>query len=285
MSDLSPHYEFAHRTLPRLVHDQPERFEQLLNASPPLGELWKGASLAIHRIQVKGVGSAIIIEMPPPTAPAEAFMVAVVKTTPWRYITLERTRPEFGEPSMLGEWTSTSRSGLGPGPEPTLSAFAAALASLEAATVGFDPLDLQPTIEDLRQVQSGQPVTMSLMKFVSCHACLLQAARPEGALGLGWWNFIKRRRLRRLFPILVLRLLGHRLVQIHPDQFEQIGLALSGNALRFGIEAAFIPEDEDPVPEAAALACQLIGVNQQDAHRLLADYSASLARSVASLNG
>ncbi|MGE0491060.1 MAG: hypothetical protein AB7S38_17770 [Vulcanimicrobiota bacterium] len=283
MSELSSHYEFAHRTLPRLVHDQPERFEQMLCSIPPLAEVWKGAPLAVHYLEVDGVGPAIIIKMPPPSAPAEAFMVAVLKTTPWRYITLERTRPEFGEASMLGEWTSTSRSGLGPGPEPSLEAFSAALAELESPAVGFNPLDLQPSLDEVRQVQSGRPVSMSVMRFVSCHALLLQADSPR--LGLRWWNFVKRRRARVLFPALCLQLLGHHLLRAYPNRFEEIGLAVSGNALRFGVEATFLPEDEDPTPAATATLTHGLQLAPDLAGRLVLEYSTRFANSVANLGG
>lgn len=283
MSELSSHYEFAHRTLPRLVHDQPGRFEQMLCSTPPLAEIWKGAPLTVHYLDIDRVGPAIIIEMPPPSAPAEAFMVAVLKTTPWRYITLERTRPEFGEASMLGEWTSSSRSGLGPGPEPSLEAFGAALAELESPTVGFNPLDLQPSLDEVRQVHSGRPVSMSVMRFVSCHALLLQAEPPR--LGLRWWNFVKRRRARALFPALCLQLLGHHLLRAHPDRVEEIGLAVSGNALRFGVEATFFPQDEDPAPAATATLTRGLDLDPDLAGRLVLEYSSRFANSVANLGG
>ncbi len=92
--------------------------------------------VTVHCGRVGNYPSAVL-QMPPPVGTTEAYFVAVValvdttgeppadiENIPARFFTLEKGISfDESERTVLGEWTDTTHSNYGTGPEPTVSAF------------------------------------------------------------------------------------------------------------------------------------------------------------------
>ncbi|MER8188282.1 hypothetical protein [Kitasatospora sp. NPDC094015] len=146
------HYRFAHRVLADLARDPGPR---MLDADPEydfvpgLVSLWKdfGERLpAADRLPSDGLRAnlfllgphrLLVVELPRPAAPAEAYFTAVVQpggADHCRYFTLElAVNPFTGETyTVLGEWADGSHLNLGPGPASDLSGFLTAVVDVLA---------------------------------------------------------------------------------------------------------------------------------------------------------
>ncbi|MGV9266223.1 hypothetical protein ACWDRR_16345 [Kitasatospora sp. NPDC003701] len=146
------HYRFAHKVLAGLARDLGPK---MLDAVPPQGfgaglvSLWGdfGGSLpAGDRLPSDGLDANLItlgphrllvVVLPRPAAPAEAYYTAVVQPAGadhCRYFTLEHAVDPFtGEPyTVLGEWADGSHLNLGSGPAPGLATFLEAVVALLA---------------------------------------------------------------------------------------------------------------------------------------------------------
>jgi hypothetical protein len=142
------HYMYAHRVLPSLFFQDPERFLEILKKEgiPFLRFFWDklGSSLdagdthPMHGVnyetRVLENGTVItLIELPKPEHVTEAYFVALVfrplgasGESIQRYFTLEYGMSLFesGERSVLCEWTIDNRHvNYGDGPEPASQAF------------------------------------------------------------------------------------------------------------------------------------------------------------------
>ena len=156
------HYSFTHVVLRKAAFDKPAHAVTKL-ASPEAGDmlndLWSEveavcdlhgqpiridpADILIHKLRV-GDFPCTLFEMPTPACPTEAFMVALVLTidlanadrefesAPMRYFTLELAKSENREiTTVIGEWfADESHQTHGPGPEPQVELFAAAITRL-----------------------------------------------------------------------------------------------------------------------------------------------------------
>ncbi|MFD8783652.1 hypothetical protein [Kitasatospora sp. NPDC059599] len=143
------HYRFAHLVLPGLARD---RGPHLVDGDPDrdvaaeLAALWDDFGKQLpdaERLPSDGLrGSRItlgahrllVVVLPRPAAPAEAYYTAVVQpegTGHCRYFTMEHAvNPFTGEPyTVLGEWADGSHLNLGSA-EPGLSAFLAAVVTV-----------------------------------------------------------------------------------------------------------------------------------------------------------
>ncbi|MEU9045943.1 MULTISPECIES: hypothetical protein [unclassified Kitasatospora] len=146
------HYRFAHKVLaglardlgPRMLDGEPEQ-----GFGPGLVSLWKdfGERLpAADRLPSDGLDANLItlgphrllvVELPRPAAPAEAYYTAVVQpggADHCRYFTLELAANPFTRETytVLGEWADGSHLNLGPGPAADLSGFLTAVVELLA---------------------------------------------------------------------------------------------------------------------------------------------------------
>ncbi|SDT83201.1 hypothetical protein SAMN05216371_8015 [Streptomyces sp. TLI_053] len=146
------HYRFAHKVLadlardlgPKMLDSEPEQ-----GFGPALLSLWNGFGErlpAADRLPGGGLRADLItlgrhrllvVVLPRPAAPAEAYYTAVVQpggADHCRYLTLELAlNPFTGKPyTVLGEWADGSHLNLGPGPAPDLSGFLTAVVDLLA---------------------------------------------------------------------------------------------------------------------------------------------------------
>ncbi|PRQ09532.1 hypothetical protein [Enhygromyxa salina] len=166
MSEPEPrcvHYQFVHVALRTLVFQEPRLATALweLDDPGPLlddialqvvracrgrgegGEI-RAAHLSLHKLRLGGY-PCVIIEMPPPIATTEAYMLAILGRPEGevrpdtgdadddqpgrRYFTLEYSSHRPSPHTVLGEWTAQgSHMNMGGGPEPTVEAFVAELA-------------------------------------------------------------------------------------------------------------------------------------------------------------
>jgi hypothetical protein len=142
------HYIFAHRVLPSLFFQNPERFLEILKEDgiaflrfywDKVGSTLDSADTEpLHGINYETRmledGTAVtLIELPPPQHMTEAYFTALVYRplgaggdSLQRYFTLEYGMRilEPGERSVLCEWTADNRHvNYGEGPEPTSRAF------------------------------------------------------------------------------------------------------------------------------------------------------------------
>ncbi|MFJ9456496.1 hypothetical protein ACIRST_15545 [Kitasatospora sp. NPDC101447] len=144
------HYQFAHRVLaglardlgPKMLAHEPDHgfsagFASLWNdvgGRLPDGQQLPSDGLKAELITL-GPHRLLVVVMPRPIAPAEAYYTAVVQpggADHCRYFTLEHAMNPFtGEPyTVLGEWANGSHLNLGSGPAPDLSAFLSAVVTL-----------------------------------------------------------------------------------------------------------------------------------------------------------
>ncbi len=152
------HYELAHVALVAFFRQNASYLWSLLSAEGAdawvLG-LWIriGAALpAEERVEETGLSVVIdklghlefaVITLPPPLAHAEAYFVALVRSSPrqvassgaFRYMTLERgiDMSSGGDQTYLCEWTVGKHVNYGKGPPPTIEAFLQAIAELESS--------------------------------------------------------------------------------------------------------------------------------------------------------
>jgi hypothetical protein len=148
---VGAHYDFAHYALRghflsdppgmmrRLASDDGRHFLDAILAEvddADAGEM-DPEEFAVHRCAIE-CSSCIIIEMPPPSGPAEAYMVALVigiLSMPkahfydnprfTHYFTLERPVEVHaeGDPSVFCAWDAETHYNFGAGPPPTVEAF------------------------------------------------------------------------------------------------------------------------------------------------------------------
>ncbi|RKE16845.1 hypothetical protein [Streptomyces sp. TLI_171] len=148
------HYRFAHQVLadlartlgPRMLDAEPEQ-----GFGPGMATLWTnyGEHLpAADRLPSDGLTANLItlgshrllvVALPPPAAPAEAYYTAVVQpggADHCRYFTLELAANPFTRETytVLGEWADGSHLNLGPGPASDLSGFLTAVVELLAGS-------------------------------------------------------------------------------------------------------------------------------------------------------
>jgi hypothetical protein len=138
---------FAHKVLPRLIFDETgekmlELFSNSELARPLINYLvdnvalfcgfpegaWKSLAADIH-LHCRNFGGVegTVIEMPPPQFPPECYFIAIIPITGDRprYFTLEYA---FFPGPMLCEWTADRAHGnYGPGPDPDIDLFVAAV--------------------------------------------------------------------------------------------------------------------------------------------------------------
>ena len=145
MSSLSPrrqHYDFAHRLLPKLLADSPDRVLDILAGDQGeafLEQMWRFAADGVpedQRIAAKpvrhvrhlGMGQlAVVLALPAPEAVTEAHLVAIVAARPkvTRYFTLEHGMeiPADSARTVCCEWTEGKHVNFGTGPAPEVGAF------------------------------------------------------------------------------------------------------------------------------------------------------------------
>lgn len=144
------HYRFAHQVLADLARNLGPRMLDGIPAEGPgagMASLWDdfgGRLPAGERLPSDGLDASLItlgghrllvVVLPRPAAPAEAYYTAVVQphgADHCRYFTLEHAfNPFTKEPyTVLGEWADGSHLNLGSGPAPGLSAFLTAVVTL-----------------------------------------------------------------------------------------------------------------------------------------------------------
>jgi hypothetical protein len=156
------HYSFTHVVLRKAAFDNPAHAVTKLasvDAGEMLDELWLDvraickqhneavsidpADILIHKSRV-ATFPCVLLEMPTPANPTEAFLVAMVLTidlsdtergfqeTPIRYFTLELAESDNDEiQTVVGEWFADESHQIhGPGPAPALDLFVAAITNL-----------------------------------------------------------------------------------------------------------------------------------------------------------
>jgi hypothetical protein len=145
------HYLFAHRMMPTIFFQDPEKFIGTLNehGMPFLRFLWDRAGQVLEPAlmlpgdgldyQTRGLedGTRIVaISLPAPQAITEAYFVALVYRPVMlqheaiaRCFTLEYGRSVFNDQprTVLCEWSGSSHLNYGDGPEPTAEAFIASI--------------------------------------------------------------------------------------------------------------------------------------------------------------
>jgi hypothetical protein len=88
------------------------------------------SGLALTLRETSSGRSILVVTLPPPQEPPEAYFVGLILEPP-RYITLERgTNLAGGTRTVLCEWTERIHANMGDGPEPTIESFVHALGSL-----------------------------------------------------------------------------------------------------------------------------------------------------------
>lgn len=112
------HYVFAHRLLPDRVFADPEGFATIMrqpDARDWLVRLWERAGdeargsnrppLAADGLDVVIDNDRVVVTMPPPEAPIEAYAATVVRRDArWRYLVLERLGGPWDARAVLCEW-------------------------------------------------------------------------------------------------------------------------------------------------------------------------------------
>jgi hypothetical protein len=136
------HYDFAHRLLPKLIADSPDRVLDILAGEQGdsfVEQMWRFAAEGVPEAQriaerpVRHVRHlpmgqlAVILALPPAAAVTEAHLVAIVSTAPKgaRYFTLESgvDFPEETARTVFCEWTSGSHVNFGSGPAAEVDPF------------------------------------------------------------------------------------------------------------------------------------------------------------------
>ena len=134
---MTQHYLFAHRILSGLMQSDPDGFRSALlkEGNGLLQRLWLHAgqhgqpspggepTFSVH--QVTPSQEALIVQLPPPLEPPEAYFVAL-----WgkQVYTLELGRDLSGVANTyLCSWRDSTHANLGQGPEPQREAFLKAL--------------------------------------------------------------------------------------------------------------------------------------------------------------
>ena len=145
MASLSPrrqHYDFAHRLLPKLIADSPDRVLDILAGEQGdsfLEQMWRFAADGVpedQRIAAKpvrhvrhlGLGQlAVVLTLPAPAAVTEAHLVCIVAARPsgTRYFTLELGMeiPAESARTVFCEWTEGKHVNFGSGPPAEIGAF------------------------------------------------------------------------------------------------------------------------------------------------------------------
>lgn len=133
---MTQHYLFAHRLLAGLLQSSPDdlRKSLLKEGDALLKRLWIHAgmhgkpspdgpvSFFVH--QVTPTQEALVIQLPPPQEPPEAYFVAYLGDTVY---TLELGS---GNETYLCSWNADTHSNLGKGPAPERDAFLKGLADV-----------------------------------------------------------------------------------------------------------------------------------------------------------
>jgi hypothetical protein len=136
---VTQHYLFAHRILSGLLQSDADGFRAALlkEGSGLLQRLWIHAgqhgkpspggqpTFSVH--QINPTQEALLIQLPPPQEPPEAYFVALLNGTVY---TLELGRDLGGDApcTYLCSWSDTSHANLGQGPAPEREAFLQELA-------------------------------------------------------------------------------------------------------------------------------------------------------------
>lgn len=136
---MTQHYLFAHRILSGLLQSDPDGFRAALlkEGNDLLKRLWIHAgqhgkpspggnpTFSVH--QVSAAKEALLIQLPPPQEPPEAYFVAFFNDTVY---TLELGRDLSGDQkcTYVCSWSDTTHANLGQGPEPEREAFLQELA-------------------------------------------------------------------------------------------------------------------------------------------------------------
>lgn len=130
------HYDFAHRLLPKLIADSPDRVLDILAGEQGesfLEQMWRFASdgvpekdriaeRPVRHIRRLGMGQLVVVlAMPAAVEITEAHLVALVDARPsgTRYFTLEHGTnfPEETPRTVFCEWAGASHLNMGSGPE------------------------------------------------------------------------------------------------------------------------------------------------------------------------
>lgn len=134
---MSPSYLLAFRLLPRLIQSDPKRTRQALLHEDLLHKLWIHAGLHLGvTAQAEGpkletFGEVVLITMPEPSEPPEAFFLAMIGEEPELY-TLELGE-DFENDDSCTFFCGCTRDGhhnYGKGCVPEAGAFLAALAGI-----------------------------------------------------------------------------------------------------------------------------------------------------------
>ena len=134
---MTQHYLFAFRLLPPLLDSNPRLTREHLLAPHFVDRLWRHAALHSQQLsasgtpQVETFGDVLLIRMPPPSEPPEAYFLAIIGDEPQVY-TLE-----LGQDFVSSEpctyfcgCTASGHNNYGPGPVAEVGAFLAALAGI-----------------------------------------------------------------------------------------------------------------------------------------------------------
>ena len=132
---MTQHYLFAHRLLHGLLQADPGGVRQaLIKDDTLLKRLWIHAAMhgkpspgdnptfSVH--QVTPAKEALVVQLPPPQEPPEAYFVAYFDGTVY---TLELGS---GNETYLCSWTADTHANLGKGPAPERDAFLKELANV-----------------------------------------------------------------------------------------------------------------------------------------------------------
>ena len=134
---MTPAYLLAFRILPRLLHSDPARTRQALLHEDLLRKLWvhAGLHLGVQQLppppRLETFGEVLLITMPAPTEPPEAYFMAVIGDEPQVY-TLEMGKDLMeDEPcTFFCGVTLDGHHNYGKGCVPEPGAFLAALAGI-----------------------------------------------------------------------------------------------------------------------------------------------------------
>lgn len=122
---------FGEKLLVRLWHETGRHLHDGQASAPPA--LATGLAYSIRELRPKL--NAVIVVLPPPQRPTEAYFVAMLMPLAKadlkpRYLTLERSVHDDEPGTMLGEWIGDRHYQLGPGPVSNLGSFVACLTTL-----------------------------------------------------------------------------------------------------------------------------------------------------------
>lgn len=125
----------AFRILPRLVHSDPKRTRQALLEEDLLPKLWIHAGLHLgisspqQAPQLETFGEVVLITMPPPKQPPEAYFLAIIGEEPQVYtLELGDDLESDGRCTFFCGCTKDSHHNYGKGCSPEPGAFLATLA-------------------------------------------------------------------------------------------------------------------------------------------------------------